>query len=64
MPTPLPDCPRCDASATLGIVSVDPGGVRVSECSCCSAVIRVAVDGAVLHVSPSLTDVSGRMLYE
>lgn len=65
MPTLLPDCVRCDASATLGVVSIDPGGVRVCECSCCSTVMRIASDGSILHVWPEpTTDVSGRSMYE
>lgn len=45
----LPDCPRCDAAGTLAAVRAEPRGVKVCECSCCSAIVRVNADGAVIH---------------
>lgn len=63
MPTPLPDCPRCDSDRTLSATRSEPRGVRVCECSCCSAIVRVNVDGAVIH-APDLRDVNGIVMEE
>ena len=57
MPIPLPDCPHCDAANTLKAERSEPRGVRVCECSCCSAIVRVNVGGAIVHV-PDLRDVN------
>lgn len=58
MPTTLPDCPHCDSVNTLSLVRAEPRGVRVGECSCCNAIVRVNVAGAIVHADRRL-DVSG-----
>lgn len=59
-----PDCPHCDANDTLKVVRAESRGVRVCECSCCSAVVRVNADGAVVHVvrTADVVDVSGNLI--
>lgn len=59
----LPDCPRCDCHQTLSAVRSEPRGVRVCECSCCSAVVRVNAEGAVIH-APDVRDVNGIVMHD
>lgn len=58
----LPDCPHCDADATLSAVRVEVRGVVVAECSCCGKTCRVR-DGTVVHV-PDRRDINGTMMYD
>lgn len=47
----LPDCPRCDAAASLEAVRADDKGMIWAYCRCCSATVLVDKDGRVLHAS-------------
>lgn len=57
----LLDCPRCSAANTLTAVRSEPRGVRVCECSCCNAVVRVNADGEIVHQEP-VTDIRGNVI--
>ena len=46
---PLPDCPSCDASATLDAVHSEGRGIIVCICSCCGKQCRVNADNKVVH---------------
>ncbi len=50
MTTP-PDCPRCNANATLERIRSDTRGSVWLYCSCCSATVLVDADGRIVHVS-------------
>lgn len=45
----LPECPHCDAAATLEGVRVEPRGVIVAWCFCCGQSCRVTDNGTVIH---------------
>lgn len=61
----LPDCPRrgCDAANTLVPIRPEARGIVVAECSCCNAIVRVNVDGEIVHQEP-VTDIRGNVMYD
>lgn len=46
----LPDCPACDASASLQKERADRGGLVWCYCTVCSATVLVNAKGHVLQV--------------
>ncbi len=45
----LPDCPSCDARATLNAVHSEGKGILVCVCSCCGKQCRVNEFGEIVH---------------
>lgn len=50
MPPPLPDCPRCDAAATLKKIRDDDKGSVWAYCECCSTTVLLDANGVIVHV--------------
>lgn len=54
MPPPLPDCPSCDAAASLEKIRADAGGLIWCYCRVCSKTVLIDADGRIVHKEVSV----------
>lgn len=51
----LPDCPKCDANASLEEIRADDTGHVWAYCRVCSATVLINAQGQIVHASASAT---------